>query len=211
MASHRLLGLNDTEGILEEEGTEESEGLLESVGSLLGVREGEDEGEDEGEALGLGDGLCVADAPSPGPALTGEADGSLLGEELGVIEGEADGSLLGEELGVIEGSASLQAVLLAVFEQNPAIHSSIVQSIPSEHSVSFWHCDGGADGERLVVGAMLGDPEGVSLGDSMPVTSMHTSASADPPLPSQAQYLKQLSAVSPPPRLSKSPFEVEKT
>jgi hypothetical protein len=112
---------------------------------------------------------------------------------------------------MVQGLLSLQAVLLAVFKQYPETQVSIVQSIPSEHSASSWHCVGGADGEKLVVGPTLGETDGELLGDSIPVTSMHTSASDDPPKPSQAQYLKQLSAVSPAPRLSKSPFAVEKT
>ena len=60
----------------------------------------------------------------------------------------------------VHGLPSLQAALLGVLEQYPEMHSSTVQSMPSEHSVWFWHCVGEDDGAKLVVG----DTEGLELG-----------------------------------------------
>ena len=74
----------------------------------------------------------------------------------------------------------------------------------------------------LSLGAiMLDETEGLSAvtryesssatgGSFSPVISMQTSADADAPTTSHTKYVKHTSAVSPTPRLSKSPFEVEK-
>ena len=134
-------------------------------------------GRDDGEALGLGDGLCVANAPSPGPALTGEADGSLLGEELGVIEGEADGSLLGEELGVIEGSADTEGLSLG-----EPVGCPVGADVGADDTlgladgrffvVGLLDTEGGADGESdktfegLEEGSWLGSLDGAIDGDA---------------------------------------------
>ena len=63
----------------------------------------------------------------------------------------------------MHGLLSSQAALLAVFEQCPETHVSIVQSIPSEHSASIWHWDGDDDGARLTAGVLLGREDGASL------------------------------------------------